>query len=91
MILACTDGFNNAFKSNRDFESTASDFYQRLKTLEGQIEVKRDLHSWLDEFSDFSGDDVTVGLLFKDQIAEGRSKMPRIILVVFRNRMHTHQ
>jgi serine/threonine protein phosphatase PrpC len=64
-ILVSTDGYSNAFSSDESFRKSASDFSQMLSTEQGQAEVQRSLETWLREYSSFSGDDVTLGLLYR--------------------------
>ena len=72
-ILVCTDGFSNAFKSEDSFRKAATDFCQLLETSSGQETVRNSLSTWLREYSSFSGDDVSVGLLSRSNATETTS------------------
>lgn len=63
MILVCSDGFSNAFSSSEGFLKAASDISQLVSTADGQASLRKSLAGWLDEYSEYSGDDVTVGIL----------------------------
>lgn len=64
-VLACTDGFSNAFKSEDSFRRAGVDFSTFLRTNEGVANVKESLEMWLREYSNYSGDDVSVGLIYR--------------------------
>ena len=66
LILAATDGYSNAFVSNSDFEKVGTDMLELYRT-EGPDYVRQNLPSWLNAASEnASGDDVTVGMIFRD-------------------------
>jgi hypothetical protein len=68
LILVSTDGYANSFKDERGFLRVGPDFLQMLRT-EGVEPVRDCLPVWLDEASRLgSGDDVTLGLLYRDSI-----------------------
>lgn len=62
--LVCSDGVEKAFVDNSAFEILAEDLAKMVKTREGLSNLKNNLKSWLKEYSEFSGDDVSIGLLF---------------------------
>lgn len=65
LALVATDGYANAFRTADGFSSVAKDFYE-IMAAEGEESVRKDLPGWLEEASrDGSGDDVTVGILFR--------------------------
>jgi serine/threonine protein phosphatase PrpC len=65
LYLICSDGFEKAFESNAGFEQSAVDFAKLVSSGKGRETVEQELESWLREYSSFSGDDVSVGLLFQ--------------------------
>jgi serine/threonine protein phosphatase PrpC len=71
LYLLCSDGYEKAFESNAGFEKSAIDFTNYVSSLSGMMTVEQELESWLRDYSKYSGDDVSVGLLFeKPQVAE---------------------
>lgn len=64
LFLICSDGYEKAFKDNFGFEKSAIDFLELLSSEEGLETVKQEVESWLRESSNYSGDDVSLGLLF---------------------------
>ena len=65
LILVSTDGYANSFCSDADFLRVGSDLLEILRT-NGLEYVKANLENWLTEASKAgSGDDVTVGLLYR--------------------------
>jgi len=66
LILVSTDGYANSFKDERGFLRVGPDLLTLLRS-EGLEPVRDCLPAWLDEASRLgSGDDVTVGLLFRE-------------------------
>ncbi len=64
-------GNEKAFENNAGFEQSAIDFAKLVASGKGRETVEQEMESWLREYSKFSGDDVSVGLLFaKPQPAE---------------------
>lgn len=63
MILVCSDGFTNAFDSVESFQKAASDFANMASTVEGRQMLSQSLEGWLEEYSEYSGDDVSLGIL----------------------------
>jgi parallel beta-helix repeat protein len=74
LILLATDGYKNAFSSAAGFEKAGEDFLELLCT-EGPQYVEDNLEHWLNEATELgSGDDITVGLLYRlDVIEEDKS------------------
>jgi serine/threonine protein phosphatase PrpC len=71
LYMICSDGYEKAFASNAGFEQSAIDFAKLVSSGKGRETVEQELESWLREYSNYSGDDVSVGLLFdKPQPAE---------------------
>jgi len=68
LYLLCSDGYEKAFESNAGFEQSAVDFAKLVSSGRGRDTVEHELESWLREYSNFSGDDVSVGLLFEKNI-----------------------
>lgn len=63
-FLICSDGYEKAFKDNCGFEKSAIDFLELVSSEKGLETVKQEVESWLREYSNYSGDDVSLGLLF---------------------------
>lgn len=69
LVLLSTDGYANSFRQERGFLRVGRDIL-RLVEAHGMADVERDLESWLQEASDLgSGDDITVGLLYRGMAA----------------------
>lgn len=68
LYLVCSDGYEKAFESNTGFEKSAIDFAKLVSSGKGRETVEHELESWLREYSNYSGDDVSVGLLFENRI-----------------------
>jgi hypothetical protein len=64
LFLICSDGYEKAFKSNEGFEQSAIDFANLVSSDKGCEIIEREIESWLREYSKYSGDDVSVGILF---------------------------
>ncbi|MFC1743301.1 PP2C family serine/threonine-protein phosphatase [Candidatus Riflebacteria bacterium] len=75
LVLLCSDGYANSFKSEQDFLQIGTDYYSTLKD-EGVAELSANLEQWLAETSrEGSGDDISLGLIFaEDYFATGRYK-----------------
>lgn len=69
LYLVCSDGYEKAFKNNAGFEKSAIDFAKLVFSGKGRETVEHELESWLREYSNYSGDDVSVGLLFEKNIS----------------------
>jgi hypothetical protein len=68
LIMVSTDGYANAFASERDFLKAGTDIAAMLRS-DGLTYVEDNLWSWLDEASrEGSGDDVTVGLICSEDL-----------------------
>ena len=65
LFLLCSDGYEKAFANNAGFEQSAVDFATLVSSGKGRETVENELDSWLREYSSFSGDDVSVGLIFE--------------------------
>jgi hypothetical protein len=71
LYLICSDGYEKAFESNTGFEQSAIDFAKLVSSGKGRETIEQEMESWLREYSNYSGDDVSVGLLFgKPQLPE---------------------
>lgn len=64
LFLICSDGYEKAFESNAGFEQSAIDFANLVASGKGCETIEQEMESWLREYSKYSGDDVSVGLLF---------------------------
>jgi hypothetical protein len=65
LYLICSDGYEKAFESDLGFEQSAIDFANLVSSVQGRETVEKEMELWLREYSSFSGDDVSVGLLFE--------------------------
>jgi hypothetical protein len=69
LILVSTDGYANSFRSETDFLKVGSDLRKMIRE-EGIGYVRSNLEEWLSEASNnCSGDDVTLGLIYRAEIA----------------------
>ncbi len=67
LILLSTDGYANSFVSDNDFLQVGKD-YLNLIRQHGLEQVAKYLPTWLTEASDSgSGDDITVGLIYRNE------------------------
>jgi hypothetical protein len=65
LILLTTDGYSNSFNNNRNFQKIGTDYLEILKK-DGYIHVIKNLKKILKETSARgSGDDITLGFLYK--------------------------
>ncbi len=65
LILAATDGYANAFRTEAGFKQVAGDLWALLRD-DGDAAVKPHLKDWLNEASQQgSGDDISVGLIWR--------------------------
>lgn len=70
LVLASTDGYANSFRDDLGFCQVGSDLLALIRS-EGLDAVAANLETWLDEASrQGSGDDVTVALLYRDDLAK---------------------
>ncbi len=65
LILLATDGYSNSFKDDASFLKAGSDFLDLIRSEGGIDEVEKHLGEWLSESAQMSGDDVTLGLLYR--------------------------
>ncbi|HVA64454.1 MAG TPA: PP2C family serine/threonine-protein phosphatase [Terriglobales bacterium] len=69
LVLLSTDGYSNSFRKDRGFLRVGRDILELVQT-QGMAQVDSDLEAWLNEASDLgSGDDITVGLLYRSPLA----------------------
>jgi serine/threonine protein phosphatase PrpC len=74
LVLLCTDGYSNSFRADSGFLKVGADLLEMIEE-EGVESVERDLEGWLNEASSLgSGDDVTLGVLFRTQKNPDRGK-----------------
>ncbi len=69
LFLICSDGYEKSFESIEGFQKAALDYVELLQTPTGYTTVEQSLGVWLRESSEFSGDDVSLGLLFDSSSA----------------------
>lgn len=68
LYMLTTDGYPNSFVNQENFFKVAVDFLNIIKT-EGVSEVEKNIESWLTEASaKGSGDDITIGLLYREVV-----------------------
>lgn len=78
MVLVCTDGVSNAFRSREGFQKLGGDLLEQLRER-GKEEVEVDLPGWLDDFSkEGSGDDVTLAMMVLTSGPPGEAKEAEI-------------
>lgn len=65
LILVSTDGYSNSFKDDASFLRAGSDFLELLRPPNGIEDVESNFEEWLSDSAQMSGDDVTVGLLYR--------------------------
>ena len=69
MILVSTDGYSNSFASDADFQKVGTDVL-RIVREQGLEYVRNELAGWLKQASqDGSGDDVTLGIICRRDLA----------------------
>jgi serine/threonine protein phosphatase PrpC len=65
LVLLCTDGYSNSFRADTGFLKVGADLLEMIEE-DGAEAVERNLEGWLEEASSLgSGDDVTLGVLFR--------------------------
>lgn len=70
LLLLTTDGYANSFKDEAGFLKVGTDILNMIK-VEGPKYVEENLENWLDEASKRgSGDDITLGILYRQEITE---------------------
>ena len=67
LILLSTDGYSNSFVNDASFLKVGTDILEMVRS-EGISEVDKNLKSWLRESSEKSGDDVTLGVIYRMDI-----------------------
>jgi serine/threonine protein phosphatase PrpC len=71
LVMLSTDGYSNSFTSIKDFQKVSTDIFKILKTgnFDQSIrDIEENIENWLLEASDKgSGDDVTLGLICKQE------------------------
>ena len=66
LILLSSDGYANSFREDHGFLAVGGDLMRMIRA-EGVGPIQENLESWLQEASDLgSGDDVTLGILWRD-------------------------
>ena len=64
LIFLATDGYSNSFTDTADFQQAVQDFQLHIAT-HGANKIQDCLADWLNEASEYSGDDVTVAILYQ--------------------------
>jgi serine/threonine protein phosphatase PrpC len=65
LVLLCTDGYSNSFRADSGFLKVGTDLLEMIEE-DGADSVEQDLEGWLNEASSLgSGDDVTLGVMFR--------------------------
>jgi len=73
LVVLSTDGYANSFRSDRDFLQVGSDLLKMIRE-EGFEPIADALPEWLTEASAIgSGDDITLGLLYRPPIEVPRT------------------
>ncbi len=68
LVLLSTDGLSNSFASEEEFREVAKSFLDNIK-IQGEEYLKTNIESFLNDLSaDRIGDDITVGIIFKESI-----------------------
>lgn len=71
LILVCTDGYTNSFQDEEEFQKAGPDFLE-LISLYGINEIDNKLEEWLLYSTNHgSGDDITVGLICRNDLLPG--------------------
>lgn len=71
LILLTTDGYVNSFRNESGFLKVGTDILEIFKK-EGPDYVEANIEGWLEEASKHgSGDDITLGILFRQEIVKG--------------------
>jgi hypothetical protein len=84
LVMVSTDGYANSFREDAGFVQVGSDLLDAIRA-EGAGAVAEALPSWLEEASRLgSGDDVTVGVICRDDPAGGPPAQP----IDARSQMH---
>lgn len=80
LILLCTDGYANSFVDDSAFLKVGPDILEMIRS-EGLDEVSANVETWLTQASEYSGDDITLGIICRmdalgkpaDDLANGPS------------------
>ncbi len=64
LILVCSDGYEKSFERPNGFLLAGTHFAERLATNHGEEEIRSSLKDWMRQSSNYSGDDVSIGILF---------------------------
>jgi Protein phosphatase 2C len=73
LVLMSSDGYANSFRDDAGFRQVGSDLLALIRA-EGLAAVEANLEAWLQEASEQgSGDDVTLGLLYRDGDSASRA------------------
>lgn len=75
-LLICTDGVTNAFRSTDGLLQVGKDLSEMLEKVGGIQLVQNSLETWLQDYSKYSGDDVTLGII---QRAKGEIPPKRLL------------
>jgi serine/threonine protein phosphatase PrpC len=68
LVLLCTDGYSNSFRADAGFLKVGTDLLEMIDE-DGPESVESNLEGWLEEASSLgSGDDVTLGVLFRSDL-----------------------
>ena len=71
LVLLSTDGYANSYSNEDTFREVAADYFRQIQK-HGMEEVGKRLKTWLEEVTaGGSGDDVTVGLVAREQQEPG--------------------
>jgi len=71
LLLLSTDGYANSFREDRGFLAVGPDLLQMIRA-EGMGAITQQLETWLSEASEQgSGDDITLGILWRGAAASG--------------------
>jgi len=70
LVLLSTDGYSNSFRADSGFLKVGKDLLEMIEE-DGPESVEHNLEGWLEEASSLgSGDDATLGVLFRDKDKE---------------------
>jgi serine/threonine protein phosphatase PrpC len=79
LILLSTDGYKNSFSSDEGFYKVGTDILEMLRDGKAE-EVKSSLPHWLTEATQVgSGDDITLGVLYRIDVCKGTAVPQPII------------
>lgn len=89
LFLVCSDGYEKAFQSNEGFEKSAIDFANLVANENGRKTIESELEQWLREYSSFSGDDVSLGILFERKTEANIIEAANVDLLLGQERTHS--